>query len=145
MTKEQIKLEINKCERQIDNCVSNLSDLNKKAKELDKAYSKIKSKYLEFGQNNSAKLSKLAKILTDGQSVPMAKELYNSMKSTYLGKDFQHAENGFVKTMEKIKIKSNDLYDEIDNTKYRKRQLEERLTYLKRQLAAEIAKEGVQS
>ena len=37
------------------------------------------------------------------------------------------------------------VYDEIDEIKYRVKQLNERLTYLKRQLVAELAKEGVQS
>lgn len=145
MTKEQLKVEINKCERQINKCNSQLRDSDKKAKELDKAYEKIKSKYNEFGQKNSAKIGKISKILTEGQAVPMSKAIYNSMKSTYMGKDFQRAEQGFVNAMEKIKVKRNDVYDEIDENKYRIKQLNERLIYLKRQLAAELAKEGVQS
>lgn len=145
MTKEQIKIEINKCERQINKCNSKLKDLDKKAKELDKAYEKIKNKYNEFGQKNSSKIGKIAKILIDGQAVPMSKGIYNSMKSTYLGKDFQRAEQGFIQAMEKIKVKRNDVYDEIDENKYCVKKFNERLIYLKHQLAAEIAKEGVQS
>lgn len=142
MTKEQIKIEINKCEKQIDKCVSQLKDLEKKIKELDGAYVKIKSKYNEFCQNNSAKLGKISKILIDGQAVPMSKGVYNSMKSIYLGKDFQRAEQGFVQAMGKIKAKINDLYDEIDETKVHLKKLYEHLKYLKHQLATEIAKEG---
>ncbi len=145
MTKEQLKVEINKCERQINKCHSQFKDLDKKAKELDKAYEKLKSKYNEFGQKNSAKIGKISKILTEGQAVPMAKAIYNSMKSTYIGKDFQRAEQGFINAMEKIKVKRNDVYDEIDENKYRVKQLNERLIYLKHQLAAELAKGGVQS
>ena len=64
MTKEQLKVEINKCERQINKCHSQFKDLDKKAKELDKAYEKLKSKYNEFGQKNSAKIGKISKILS---------------------------------------------------------------------------------
>lgn len=145
MTKEQLEVEIKKCEGQINKCNSQLKDLDKKVKELNKAYEKIKSKYKEFGQNNSAKVGKIAKILTDGQAIPMSKEVYNSMRSIYLGNDFQRAEQGFIQAMEKIKVKRNDVYGEIDENKYRVKQLNERLVYLKRQLAIEIAKEGVQS
>ena len=145
MTKEQIRIEILKCEKQIDKYNLQLNNCDKKMKELDKAYEKIKNKYNEFCQKNSVKIGRIAKILTDERDIPMAKDLYNSMKSTYLGNDFQRAEQGFVQTMEKIKTKRNDMYDEIDETKARLKQLNERLIYLKHQLAIEVAKEGVQS
>lgn len=143
MTKEQIKVEINNCERKINSYQSKINDLNKKVKELDKAYSRIKKKYNEFCQNNSNKLNKLGKILVDGSNVPMSKKLYENMRQMYLGTDFQKAEQGFIQAMDKIKRKTNDLYNEIDDYKVKVKKQQNQLSYLKQQLLIEMSKEGV--
>lgn len=145
MTKEQIKIEINKCEWKINSYKSKINDLNKKVKELDKAYSRIKKKYNEFCQNNSNKLNKLGKVLVDSSNVHMSKNIYENMRQMYLGKDFQKAEQGFIHAMDKIKRKTNDLYNEIDDYKLKLKKQQNHLSYLKQQLLIEMSKEGVYS
>lgn len=144
MNKEQIKIEINKCEWKINSYQSKINDLNKKVEELDKAYNRINKKYKEFCQNNSNKLNKLGKILIDSSNVPMSKKLYENMRQMYLGKDFQKAEQGFVQAMDKIKRKANDLYNEIDDYKAKLKKQQRQLLYLKQQLSIEMMKEGAE-
>lgn len=143
MTKEEIRIEIQKCEAQIEKLRVYLRNMEKAARELDGAYSKITSKYDAFCQENFEKLDRISKILANEGAIPMAKAVYNNMRSIYLGADFQRAEQGFVQAKEQIKAKRIRVYDEIDETEIRVQRLNDRLANLKLQLENELSKEGV--
>lgn len=140
MTEELIKIEIIKCEKEINFHKMQINDLNTKIDELERGYNKINGKYNEFYESNNNKLEKLNKVLIESNNVPISKNIYEKFKQLYSGKDFYAAQQGFVQSMDKIKRKLVELYNEIDNHKSEIKIQENHLAYLKQQYLIEMEK-----
>lgn len=114
MTKNQIYIKINQCNKDISNYTDKINECNKDIEELEQVYSKVSKTKDSFTSDYAKRKNRVAQMKSNNSGLKFEKNFFEGMNELVTGYEFINVSNGLETAKTKVKNKIMNIEKDID-------------------------------